>query len=233
MAPRAIVRTALARGLDLIAITDHNTAAMVSVLGDVARGAGLSFLCGLEMQTQEEVHLLAYFDALRACERFAAELYEALPFRRNDPAVWGDQVVVDADETILAYEEKCLLISARWSLEEAVSRIDRAGGLAVPAHVDRPAFGLLAQLGYSPEGIHFPLIEVVADAGPDDFPGAARFCNSDAHDLGAIGARRSIFVMRDATIEEIRRAAAGRGGRSVRCEHSEDAVRVRDRENGG
>ena len=101
MSPRAIVQSAIYRGVDLLAVTDHNTAAMVEVVGHAAAAAGLDFLYGMELQTREEVHVLAYFDRATDCLSCAEAIYPLLPDVPNVPDVFGDQVVVSLDGTIL------------------------------------------------------------------------------------------------------------------------------------
>jgi hypothetical protein len=220
MAPQAIVDTALSRGLNLIAITDHNTCAMGEVVARVAEREGLSFLYGIELQTQEEVHLLAYFNDAASCSSFSEEIYAFLPDRPNDPEYFGDQVVVDEEETIVRFEHKLLLNSINLSLEETTTRIRARGGLAVPAHVDRRAFGLIEQLGFFPEGLSFPLVEVVGEEIPPECGNAVVLRSSDAHDLEQIGRRITVFTMQEVSVEEILLAAASVGGRSIRSDLS-------------
>ena len=215
MAPEKIVSAAMRCGIDLIAVTDHNTAGMVDVVAQVAAGSGLSFLYGIELQTREEVHLLAYFDDPVSCHRFSDVIYEHLPQRENDPAFFGDQVVVDVDERIVRFEARLLLNSLDLSLEEAVECVLSHGGLPVPAHVDREPYGLMAQLGFRPAALCFPLVEADAAVLPDGFRGSTLLWGSDAHRPREVGTRMTQFVMERPSIEEMRSAAAGIGGRSV------------------
>ncbi len=215
MSPRAMVATARANGLDLIAVTDHNAAGMVEEVTRAARTVGLLVLPGIELETREEVHLLAYFDDLASCQGFAAEIYPFLPDRANNPESFGDQVVVDAEETIVYTEPRLLLNALALSLEEAVGRIGDRGGLAVPAHVDRTPYGLVAQLGFGPEGLRFPLVEVDGAFRPKECGPGAVLWSSDAHVPEDIGSRVSVFRMNGPTVEEIRSAALGVDGRSI------------------
>ena len=63
MTPNNIVNMALIKGLDAIAITDHNSCDNVEAVIKVA-GDRLLVVPGMEVQTREEVHLLCYFDDL-------------------------------------------------------------------------------------------------------------------------------------------------------------------------
>ena len=215
MSPRAIVAAARAAGVDLISITDHNAAGMVAEVAWAARAAGLLFLPGIELETREEVHLLAYFDDVEACCGFASEIYPLLPDRPNAPETFGDQVVVDADETIVYLEPKLLVNALYLSLEEAVGRIERRGGLAVPAHVDRVPYGLVSQLGVEPEALHFALVEVDGASRPSECGPGAILWSSDAHEPEDVGSRTSTLRLEASTVREIELAALGVGGRSI------------------
>lgn len=207
----------MAKGVDLIAIADHNSASMVDAVAQAAADVGLRFLFGVELQTHEEVHLLAYFDNSASCHRFADAIYELLPNRANEPTYFGDQVIVDTDETILGVEPKLLLNSLDLGFNDAVALVRAYGGLPVPAHVDRDAFGLIAQLGFVPEGITFDLVESLSGELPDGFGRAAAICSSDAHRPDQIAQRTTVFEMKDVTISEMILAARRIDGRSITC----------------
>ncbi|TFH11469.1 MAG: phosphoesterase [Candidatus Atribacteria bacterium] len=216
MTPRNIVDAALARGLDLIAITDHNTAAMTPAVATVARMCGLAYLYGLELQTREDVHLLAYFDDEATCLAFSDEIYALLPDSSVDPFGLGDQVQVDVDETILRVEPKFLVNGLDLSFRDAVQRIRELGGLAVPAHIDREFFSVLSQLGEMPEGLSFSLVEARYEDRHEVCGTSEVLRTSDAHFLEGIGVRTSLIAVKELTIEELRKAAKGEEGRSIR-----------------
>ena len=224
MSPRRIVEAAIDKGIDLIAIADHNSVSMVDTLAQLAVDLGLRFLYGMELQTREEVHLLAYFDDSASCHRLAEAIYKLLPDRPNEPTYFGDQVIVDMDETILGTEPKLLLNSLDLGFNEAVALVREYGGLPVPAHVDRDAFGLISQLGFVPEGMVFDLVESLTSELPDGFGDAVAICSSDAHQPDQIGRRTTRFEMKDATISEMIRAARRIDGRSVTCCEKERRV---------
>jgi len=215
MSPHAIVDAALAVGLDLIAVTDHNTAAMTPAIARVARKKGLAYLYGLELQAREDVHLLAYFDDEATCLAFADEIYALLPDTYEDPYGLGDQVQVDAEENILRYEPRFLVNSLDLSFVNAVRWIGELGGLAVPAHIDREFFGVLSQMGELPEEVDFPIVEVLGECIPETCGDAAVLRTSDAHFVEAIGQRVTCITVEDLTIAELRKAATGIGGRSI------------------
>src|SRR5260370_41650592 len=68
MTAKAIVKTALAQGLGVIAITDHNEISNVDAALKAADGTGLLVVPGVELSTPQG-HLLAYVPTLDALRR--------------------------------------------------------------------------------------------------------------------------------------------------------------------
>jgi len=221
MIPPLIVERALLCGLSLIAVTDHNASGNAAAVARAAAGTGLTVLPGMELQTREEVHLLCLFDELDGCLAWEEEVQRKLPERENLPDHFGEQWLVDESGNWTRTEQRMLATSASISLEEAVRRVETIGGLVIPAHVDRPSFSLLANLGFVPRGLATPLLEVSPSFRP--FTGFAAWpelrermlvSNGDAHRLADIGGR-TMLTVESCTVQEIRRAAACDGGRSV------------------
>jgi hypothetical protein len=71
--PEAIVRTAVAEHLDLIAIADHNEISGVGAAIKAANGTGLLVVPAVELSTAHG-HLLCYLPTLDALTRFHAKL---------------------------------------------------------------------------------------------------------------------------------------------------------------
>jgi PHP family Zn ribbon phosphoesterase len=222
MIPPLIVRTALEKGLRVLAVTDHNASANVSAVQQAAAGTGLVIVPGMELQTREEVHLLCLFERLDQLEAWQARVDACLPDQPNVPDFFGEQFVVDATGDFIRSEPRLLLTSAQISLEAAVSEVMALGGLAIPAHVDRQAFGLLAQLGFVPAGLWVPALEISRYVTPEvahrRFPqlaGHTLIQSGDAHSLdGYLGA--TVLRMAAPTVAEVGLALRGAGGRSVR-----------------
>jgi len=219
MIPPLIVRQAQAQGIDLIAITDHNTCANAGAVIEAARGSGLVVLPGMELQTQEEVHLLCLFETLQQADVWEARVAAVYPDQPNDPEHFGEQYIVDASGEFLRSEPRLLLTSAYMTLEDAVEGVQSLGGLAIPAHINRPANGLIAQLGLVPP--IFEALEISRHISPAQarqrYPqiGALPLLQSgDVHFLdGFLGATR--FALAEPSIAEIRKAIRGEGGRRM------------------
>lgn len=221
MIPPLIVRQALALGIDLIAVTDHNASANVASVQKAADGTGLVVLPGMELQTREDVHVLCLFDTLDQLGAWQAVVDAHLPALENDVDHFGEQFVVDETGAFVRREHRLLLTSVTLSLTDAVREVTARGGLAIPAHVDRKAFGLLAILGFVPTDVTIEALEISrhvrADEATARFPqleGYPLIQSGDAHRLHEfLGVNR--FSIAAPTVAELRLAVQGAGGRSM------------------
>lgn len=222
MSPRTVVERARAAGLDVIAVTDHNTTENAAAAIAAAAGTGLAVLPGIELATAEEVHLLGLFDAGTDLGPFQAEVYRGLPDVPSGKKLADDQVLVDAEDYVTGFCRRSLIGATVFPVRRAVELIRAAGGLAVACHIDREAFGIVGQLGFIPAGLELEAVEVsprtTAEAARAGLPAAAglpvvRF--SDAHRPEEIGAAATEFLVEAPTVGEMRLALAGREGRGI------------------
>ncbi len=200
MSPRAIVLQAKQIGLDLIAIADHNSLANSLRIGAFARRQGLEFLYAAELQSLEEVHLLAYFSAGHQAERFSQDLEPWMTTQPNNPDFFGEQLIVDEQDEIVACEERQLISSLNLDIDQLSELIRTRGGIAVPAHVNAEQFGIYRHLGFLPPCLlHSPLeIDYLTPASAvlkiDSSLDPGRFiCSSDAHYPHDIGRGLTVF----------------------------------------
>ena len=204
MIPPLIVERALDLGLDLIAITDHNSSANAAAVIEAARGSSVKVLPGMELLTREEVHLVCLFDTVAQVCQWQAQVDQAMPDLPNRAERLGEQFVVDASGDFVRREERMLLVAANIALENAIASVKGLGGIAIPAHIDRPANGLIAMLGFLPLSLQIDAVEISknisADAArkkytiPDNI---AVIQSSDAHWLDALGSAVTEFEFRD------------------------------------
>jgi 3',5'-nucleoside bisphosphate phosphatase len=221
MIPPLIVAKSIERGLGMIAITDHNSTANIQSVIKAAEGSDLRIFPGMELQTREEVHLLCLFDHIEQVDQLQDQVNMHYPDLKNNPSFFGEQFIVDETGDFIKREDRLLITSVDIFFEECVKEVHNLGGLAIPAHVNRKAYGLFANLGFIPQGIDIDALELsrhlsVADA-PKSFPqicGYPLLIGGDAHRLDEILGINE-FEIQHRNISEIKLALMGVDGRSV------------------
>jgi hypothetical protein len=225
MTPPAIVAAAAKAGLDVIAISDHNSAGNVAAVQEAAKAAGngLTVLPGMEITSAEEAHVLGVFPDLESAEGAAAELRTLLPQADADYyAFFGEQPLFAAAGHPVGAETAALAGASPWDLTSTVEFIHRLGGLAIAAHVDRKAFSVYSQLGFFPKEAGFDGVEVsrrVPAGSPrlDEYSalGLPLIGCSDSHFLDEIGTGSTELRLAGPDFSELALAFAGAEGRSV------------------
>ena len=220
MIPPLIVQAALSQGISLIAITDHNATANFKAVKTAALGTDLSILPGMELQTREEVHVLCLFDDETQLEEWQKLVDPTLPKIENDPEHFGEQFVVDETGEFIRREKQLLLTSSSFTMSEAWNRINALGGLMIPAHVNRTAFGVIANLGFIPTDISIEALEISRHIGPEQarktFPQIGNYPliqSGDVHRLEEFLGSTHLTIS-SPTISELRMAFANQDGRS-------------------
>lgn len=188
MTPANICGMAHIKGLDAIAVTDHNTARNLPYVKEAADYYGLILLPGMEVTTREEVHLLGYFPTVEAAMEAGEVFSSHLPPIPNNPKFFGNQFIRNTDDEIVGEETRMLIGATDLDLQECTEVIRSFGGVAVPAHINRGSNGLLVNLGIMPFEPAFPVVEVAKQLPINEkvIRGRTVLHSSDAHQLGAI-----------------------------------------------
>ncbi len=219
MIPPLIVKTALEHGLNLIAITDHNASDNVAAVMEAAQGEDLTVLAGIELQTKEEVHAICLFDTLDQLTSLQTLVNQNLPDIQNNIEFFGEQFIVDHSGAFIRRKGQLLITSTQLSFEEAYEAVNERGGLFIPAHVDRQAFGLIYHLGFVPPDLQLDALEISRHISPrqalEKYPqikGYTLIQNGDVHYLDDfLGVNR--FFIKSPTISELKMAFRRERGR--------------------
>jgi PHP family Zn ribbon phosphoesterase len=221
MSPRAIVEKSLERGLEIIALCDHNSAENVGAAMRAGALKGLHVFPGMEVCSREEVHVLAIFDREEQALGLQEIVYQHLR-GTNRAELFGDQVVVNEFDEVEGFNDRLLIGAAQLDLHRVVREISRLGGLSIAAHVDRPSFSILGQLGFIPGDLGLDGLEISRhssrDSVKEEIPGVETFpvvSFSDAHFLEDVGNPCTSFFIEAPRVEEIRSALRGEAGRRV------------------
>lgn len=159
MTPNNIVNMAYLKGLNIIAVTDHNSMLNIVPVIEVANTRGILVVPGIEVTTKEEVHVLCYFPSIEEGMSFQDLIYESLPDIKNNEEIFGEQLLFDKDDNVVGKLDKMLLASSKYSLAEVFRLVEKYSGVLVPAHVDKNSFSILSTLGFFPDNIDIRTIE--------------------------------------------------------------------------
>lgn len=190
MGPTALIGRAKEQGLTHIAITDHNTTRNVPAFVEVAHKEKIVCFPGIEVTTAEEAHILCYFKSVQSALAFGKCIEESLLPIPLNPEKMGDQIVVNSVEEILDMPENYLNVSSSYSISALVALAEEYDALVVPAHVDKPLFSIISQLGFLPAE-PFDAVEISAGAlrAGKEMPYGAMptLSSSDSHYLETVG----------------------------------------------
>ena len=239
MAPSAIVKTASEKGLDIIAITDHNSAENVIAAKKAAESTGLTVLAGMEVTTNEEVHILAIFDDIEDVLKLQDVVYDnLLHIENNSPDLiipprpplteggWDlkdvNQVVVNEKNEVLSFNNRLLIAATQLTAYSVVDTIHSLRGLAIASHIDREVFGIISHLGFIPPDLKLDALEISPNTSLEkakeifeEYSHIPWITSSDAHHLNDIGSVSTGLLMHDSTFEELCMAIKGVDGRKV------------------
>lgn len=191
MTPANLAGMCALAGLDIVALTDHNTTGNCAAFCRAAEGHGLLALAGMELTTMEEVHVICLFPDPASADAFGRLVRQHLPPLSNNPDFFGRQLLMDEKDRLLGEETAMLAAATDIPLSDVPALAARFGGISYPAHIDRDAFSLLSNLGFWDPSLGFPLAEVSLRCPPQLFsrPDLAglRFIRAcDAHALDQI-----------------------------------------------
>lgn len=158
--PANIIGMAFVKGLDVVALTDHNAARNCPAAKEVADAYGVCFIPGMEITTEEEVHVVCLLPTVEKALELDEYVHRKLLPVKNDPVIFGEQLVADSDDNIIGKEELLLINAASIPFSECFPLAESFGGVAIPAHIDKSANSLIANLGFIPPDSSFNTVEL-------------------------------------------------------------------------
>lgn len=223
MSPVVIVDKAVKAGLDAIALTDHNSLRQLRETARYGATRGLKVFIGVEITTREEAHCVAILPDMDAADALQTVIDEHIIKQQNNPEKLGDQVWVDADEQIEGEIEWYLNAPLALSVDAIAREVKHLNGLFVPAHVDRPSYSLIGQLGFIDPDLPVDALEFnslerftkITDKGGKYLRKYSAYSASDAHFPHLIGTNPSWLYGEELSFGELRRALAQQDGRKI------------------
>lgn len=207
MTPKNIIEMAKNKGLNLIGITDHNSCENVSAVLKVGEKLGIKVLGGVEITTEEEVHILGFFDNISQVLKIQEIIYQNLD-GENDKDLFGEQLIVDEDDKVVGENKKLLISATKLKLEQVLNLVQEFGGISIASHIDRQTFSIISQLGFIPEDLKLDAVEVSPNYKPQitnyKLQNLPIVSFSDAHKLEDIGKCVTTFFVDDVTINKLK-----------------------------
>ncbi|MCL2109030.1 MAG: PHP domain-containing protein [Oscillospiraceae bacterium] len=188
--PANIAGLAEILGLDVVALTDHNSCKNCPAFFKAAQRHGIIPIAGMEITTEEEIHVLCLFPELDAAMDFDGFVYGRLFPMKNDEAIFGRQIIMNEADTELGRVENCLINAVSIDLYSLGNEVKSRGGIIIPAHIERAAFSLISSLGFVPHDCGFDCVEIRSKEAVENLKATHPYLNnckilhnSDAHCL--------------------------------------------------
>lgn len=204
MTPANIAGMAALKGLGIVALTDHNSSKNCPAFFKACKAQGVIPVAGMELTTLEDVHLVCLFPDLESAMAFDADVEMRRTPIKNRPEIFGRQLIMDHEDTVIAEEENLLLYATELSLEDGKKLCESFGGVSYPAHIDRESNGIVAILGGVPDDAGFSAFELNDSKSSDEykkrFPHLSemlQLVSSDAHYLWNISEAENAVELED------------------------------------
>ncbi len=201
--PGNIVGMGVLAGLQIMALTDHNTCRNCPAFFAAAKKQGIIPVPGMELTTTEDIHVICLFPTLEAAMDFDRAVNDRRVRILNRPDIFGDQLIMDENDEIIGTEEHLLSNATTITLEDSLELTRAYGGVCYPAHIDREANGMIAVLGTFPASPAFSCVELHDGEKEADYRQRFRLTDqvvvvsSDAHFLWDIRDKERSLELED------------------------------------
>ena len=160
MTPNNLVNMAKLLGLDVIALTDHNTSLNCEAAMKVGEEVGVLVIPGMELTTSEDIHAVCLFPTLEKALKWNAYVDENRIKIKNKVHIYGRQVIMNENDEETGEIEHLLIPATNISIMNAHKLVKEFGGVCFPAHIDRDSLSILSVLGEIDESCGFTAAEL-------------------------------------------------------------------------
>lgn len=209
--PNNLLGMASLAGIDILALTDHNTVKNCPAFFKAAERYGIIPIAGMELTTSEDIHIVCLFEQLQSAIEFDRYLDNYRIPIKNRPDIFGNQIITDENDSVIGEEENLLSNATTLSVEDIPLQVKKFNGICYPAHIDRDANGIISTLGTFPETPFFSCVEF---HDGNKIPEYKRkyaleeklfIISSDAHYLTDIKDRENFFEIEGDSPEAVRK----------------------------
>ena len=201
--PNNIAGMASLCGLNIVALTDHNTTANCPAFFEAAKRYGIIPIAGMELTTSEDIHIVCLFDTLESAMAFGEKVKSLSIPIKNRPDIFGTQQILDSQDNVIGEEENLLINATLISVEDAPALVAEFGGICYPAHIDRQSNGIISILGTFPSTPDFNCVEFHDGEKAEEYVQKYNLqdkkiiVSSDAHNLTDMRDKQNYFDLDD------------------------------------
>lgn len=159
MTPSNIAGMATLAGVQIMALTDHNTVKNCPAFFKAAKQNGIIPIAGMELTTAEDIHAVCLFETLEEAMTFDEEIEKHRILIKNRTDIFGDQLIMDEEDNVIGTDEYLLSNATDISIDGVLKLVESFNGVCYPAHVDRTSNGIIATLGDFPPSPKFKIAE--------------------------------------------------------------------------
>jgi hypothetical protein len=137
MTPNNIFNMANLKGLNIIAVTDHNSMKQLPILFELEQSYDMLLIAGVEITLDDDTHVLCYFKRLEDAITFDHVLETCMDKRVYDSETYGTQDITDIHDAVIDTIPYHLTDPLHLSLSKLVDALKDLDHILVYAHVDR------------------------------------------------------------------------------------------------
>ncbi len=208
LTPALLAVEAMEQGIGILALSDHNSARNLPAFKEACELCSIMPLFGIEVTTVEEVHVLTLFEKIEDAMQFGSFIEFLLPPIKNNPRLFGNQLVVNLEGEVLEIVEKLLISTSGISFSDVIEEAISRDALVIPAHIDKPANSVLSNLGFLPN-LPYSALEAIKVPVEAETYNKTILTSSDAHRLEEVGLRSCYLEMENLSFEALKAALAG------------------------
>lgn len=201
--PNNIAGMAKLCDINILALTDHNSAKNCPAFFEACKKYGIIPVAGMELTTSEDIHVVCLFENLECALAFDGYVENNRMKIKNKPEIFGKQLILDGEDMPIGQVDDLLINATNISITEILEIVSRYNGVCYPAHIDRESNGIIAILGTIPEDLNFNYFELNDNGNIDtysDLYGISKdrfIVSSDAHYLTDIRDGENFIIFDD------------------------------------
>ena len=190
-------------GLNVVALTDHNTAKNCPAFFAAAKKNGIIPIAGMELTTAEDIHVVCLFEELSDALAFDEYVAKNRMLIKNRKEIFGTQFILDENDEPIGEIEHLLINATNIPITDVKDCVMRFHGVCYPAHIDRDSNGIIGVLGTIPSDSGFTYFELRDKENAEIYSkkygiDKERFIiSSDAHYLTSMRDRENYFDIDD------------------------------------